>query len=222
MVRPIGFVRVTGIVLLSGLATACGSGGRDRDTPRPRPTIMSPNGEVLGTGDCRATFAAWLGRIDANRDGAVRRAEFIDDATAQFARMDLDHDGAVDPAELQRQRPPPGPPDGRRTAPTATRERTPYSSGGGFGDGPGGFGRPLAGTLGGSGFRPHGTGGYAGDFSLRPDPVMAADVNLDNRVTTAEFRERATRTFDRLDTNRDGVLSREELAADCAAYDDGR
>ncbi len=50
----------------------------------------------------------------------------------------------------------------------------------------------------------------------RPDPVMSADVNLDNRVTQEEFQAQAARTFASLDRNRDGHLSRDEVAATCA------
>jgi hypothetical protein len=49
----------------------------------------------------------------------------------------------------------------------------------------------------------------------RPDPVMSADVNLDNRVTQEEFHAQAVRTFASLDRNRDGHLSRDEVAATC-------
>ena len=59
-------------------------------------------------------------RADANNDGVVTRQEAIDQATARFDRMDLNHDGKLDKAELaqvrDRQRamrgdmPPPPPP----------------------------------------------------------------------------------------------------------------
>jgi hypothetical protein len=49
----------------------------------------------------------------------------------------------------------------------------------------------------------------------QPDPVMSADVNLDNRVTLEEFQAQAARTFASLDRNRDGRLSKDEVEASC-------
>ncbi len=44
---------------------------------------------------------------------------------------------------------------------------------------------------------------------------MSADVNLDNRVTLDEFQAQTARTFAALDRNRDGRLSKDEVAASC-------
>ena len=59
-------------------------------------------------------------RADTNGDGVITRQEVIDQATARFDRMDLNHDGKLDKTELaqirERQRamrgdmPPPPPP----------------------------------------------------------------------------------------------------------------
>lgn len=39
-------------------------------------------------------------RLDANGDGKVSKAEFVDGGAAQFARLDADKDGRIDKAEL--------------------------------------------------------------------------------------------------------------------------
>ena len=61
-------------------------------------------------------------RADANGDGVVSRQEAIDEATRRFDRMDANHDGKLDAAEMERMGPgrgmrgggdmPPPPPPG--------------------------------------------------------------------------------------------------------------
>jgi hypothetical protein len=48
------------------------------------------------------------------------------------------------------------------------------------------------------------------------DPVMSADTNLDNKVTLEEFMTYAQKKFLELDSNHDGVLSRDEVLARCS------
>ena len=40
-------------------------------------------------------------RADANGDGVITREEFVAQATQRFDRMDVNHDGKVDQAEMQ-------------------------------------------------------------------------------------------------------------------------
>lgn len=51
---------------------------------------------------------------------------------------------------------------------------------------------------------------------------MSADTNNDFKVTSQEFSVHAERTFIELDTNHDGLLSRDELLKTCARYGQGR
>jgi Ca2+-binding EF-hand superfamily protein len=51
-------------------------------------------------------MGAWFDRTDADRNGRVDRNEFVTDARRQFAVMDLDHDGTITPAELDKYRAP--------------------------------------------------------------------------------------------------------------------
>lgn len=45
-----------------------------------------------------------MGRADANGDGKVTRAEFLEAAGARFARLDANDDGALVAAELPRRK----------------------------------------------------------------------------------------------------------------------
>jgi hypothetical protein len=51
---------------------------------------------------------------------------------------------------------------------------------------------------------------WLGDANALPSP-FSVDANGDNRITLAELQAELARTFDRLDKNHDGVLTRAEL-----------
>jgi len=177
---------------------ACG-GGRDRTERGPPPTPISPNGEPLvagGTGaSCEMVLGQWFDAADLNHDGILDSAEFLADAMRWFAVMDINHDGAVTPDELTTLRlklvPPVAPP--KRGS---EEERAERGDRGGFL----GFGER-------SPRRP----------SERPDPVMSADLNLDNRVSAEEFRAQSERVFAGLDRKRDGRLAKDEVMVGCQA-----
>ena len=189
-------------VLILGAASLCAcGGGRDRDRAErgPPPAPISPNGEPLVGGgpgaSCEALLGQWFDAADLNHDGVIDSAEFMADANRWFAVMDINQDGAVTPDELTTLRlklsPPAAPP-----ARGSDEERAERGDRGGFL----GFGER-------SPRRP----------SERPDPVMSADVNLDNRVTPEEFQAQVARVFAGLDRNRDGRLTKDEVLVGCQA-----
>ncbi len=97
------------LLLAAGLS-ACAHHGRHRH-PSPPPLFYSPNGEPLNGGpldhpSCETAMAGWFGRVDANHDGRIDRNEFLADARAQFARMDVEHFGYLTSEELDRYRAP--------------------------------------------------------------------------------------------------------------------
>ncbi len=183
-------------VLLGALLAACGDGA----PPAPPPAPVSPNGEPLvgasgasGTPSCAAALPQWFAAADRDHDGSLDEAEFIADAARWFAVMDANGDGVVTPDELTQLRlklmPPVIAPEStqRERAEERRRERL------------GWFGGPPRRS--------------PNDL---PDPVMSADANLDNRVTWEEFQAQAARIFARLDRNRDGRLSKDEVLATCS------
>ena len=183
---------IVGVMLLGGVAlSACGSDRRPEAPPAP----VSPNGEPLGGpgANCPDALTRWFDTADVNHDGSLDQAEFMADATRWFAAMDSNHDGFVTPDELTTLRlklAPPKPPPARGSRDEEAE----------------GDRRERRGWFAGRGPRP---------TSDRPDPVMSADVNLDNRVSAEEFQAQALRVFGGLDRNRDGRLSKDEVLVGC-------
>jgi len=188
---------VVGILILGSVALgACGG----RDEPERPPPPVSPNGEPLVAGGpdatCEAALGRWFDAADLNHDGSLDTAEFLADAARWFAVMDANHDGAVTPDELTALRLKLTPPAPRpvRGSDEERAERSGRDRRGGF----------------------LGIGGEPRRLSAdRPDPVMSADLNLDNRVTEEEFQAQATRVFAGLDRNRDGRLTKDEVLVGC-------
>ena len=48
-------------------------------------------------------------------------------------------------------------------------------------------------------------------YLASPEPIVAADTNMDRGVTRAEFEQAADRRFKLLDANGDGAITRAEL-----------
>ncbi len=143
---------------------------------------------------CDAALAQWFDGVDANRDGRLDPTEFAADGARWFGVMDANRDGTVTPDELTALRLRLMPPVARPARGSTDDEASDRRRGSARGP----FGR--------GGRRPY----------EEPDPVMEADLNLDNRVTLDEFRAQSTRNFTALDSNRDGRLSKDEVVASCA------
>ncbi|MBB6251575.1 hypothetical protein [Nitrospirillum iridis] len=200
--RPSALIRP---VLLGGLVltAACSS-------HKTFYNVTTPLGQTLGrtTSEDAAKVAlrAWFIRVDTNQDGKLSREEFQAEADAVFNHYDLNGDGALNVTELEKVRqadrmaqlghdgPPGGPP--RQGGPDGTPPEGAPS--GGPGGGPGGG---MEGGMGGMG------GGGRGGV----DPIMAADTNVDFRVTRDEFRAYARALFEVIDANHDNLLTLEEI-----------
>lgn len=182
------------IAMLALALAACGHG----DPPEAPPTPVSPHGEPLvgaqpGTAGCVAALGTWFDGVDANRDGGLDRAEFMADGQRWFARVDENGDGSITPDELTVLRLRLLPPTVRGVETRGENMRQRYRD---------------------SDRRQRLFGPRAGPYD-RPDPVMSADVNLDNRVSAEEYQAQAARTFATLDRNRDGRLTKDEVAVGC-------
>ncbi|MEA1673855.1 EF-hand domain-containing protein [Nitrospirillum sp. BR 11163] len=160
-------------------------------------TVTTPLGQTLGrtTSEDAAKVAlrVWFNRVDTNQDGKLSRDEFQAEADAVFAHYDLNGDGALNVTELEKVR---------------QADRMALMGHGGPEGGPHGGpeGIPPDGPPGG-GHGPGGMGGGRGGV----DPIMAADTNLDFRVTRDEFRAYARALFEVIDANHDGQLTIEEI-----------
>jgi len=180
------------VVGLGLILTACGGG------PPPDPDAapqLSPFGEPLSGAErsCKTALTVWARRLGASHDGSLSRAEWMANAEAQFARMDLDHDGFITADELSDYRAP-------------FRPRPPRHKPGGFsGDG----GPPPRG------------GAPAHKNTSIADPVMSADTNLDFQVSRDEFRQQAASLFDQLDHDQSGRLELAEVQRFCLEDGEG-
>jgi Ca2+-binding EF-hand superfamily protein len=182
-------------------------------------TFISPMGEPFRTksGD-KPPEDVWFDRADKNGDGKITRAEFLTDAGHFFMALDVNHNGEIGPEEIQHYE--------DDVAPEVM----------GFGediDG-GGHARRHGGSVNhdsnaatdaegvvtsGDSSEPtpqehyDATGEGASRFSYLdlPEPVAAADTDFNRGVSPREFVAAANQRFDVLDSNRDGVLTRDEL-----------
>jgi hypothetical protein len=219
------------MLVVSGAATALAwtaaaqppGGGQ----PPHAQLFISPAGEPFRGHD---GFNAWLYNADTDHDGAVSAAEFRADALRFFKELDANGDGVIDGFEAQAYEHDVVPEITRFSfddAPSAggAGSRQP-PSGGGKGSG-GGGGR--GGGMGRGGGRGGGGGGGGQDaspgpppgaghegaarYSLinEPEPVSAADADVNGKVTLDEWMRATDRRFSLLDHDKTGRLTRESL-----------
>jgi hypothetical protein len=182
----------------------------------------------------------WFVGADKNGDGALSKAEFENDAARFFAILDRNHDGEINPDDIEyyetemvpeirvmeapggrggRSDPGPGGGGGGRRGGGSSGGGGMHG-GGGHGGGPGGGGMHSGGDTG-SGPGPGASdqqprafrrGAARYSYLAYPEPVTAADTNFNRGVSSAEFRAAADERFRLLDTNGDGAITRDELA----------
>jgi Ca2+-binding EF-hand superfamily protein len=177
--------------------------------------FISPMGEpIRARKPNEDTLARWFGQVDRNRDGFLTPDELQTDAQRYFTEvLDTNHDGQIDPEEiihyewtvapeiqvnsrLRRARAP------GEASPKDEAETGEERHGGGqrrdrerdrMDDGPQGAGRYALLNL--------------------PEPVAAADADLNRAITLQEFRQAALDRFNLLDKTHGGRLSLQALEA---------
>ena len=161
------------------------------------------------------TLALWFRQADRNGDGLLTADEMVADAGRFFAKLDTDHNGAIEPEELiayewevapeiqvssRRKRLPSDPPepaarqaDDDALPPSAHQlekeRRRDFALDGGL------------------------QGGARYSLLNIPEPVASADADFNRAITLAEFRQAALSRFQLLDTMHQGRLSFEQLQA---------
>ncbi|QNA85211.1 EF-hand domain-containing protein [Sphingomonas sp. So64.6b] len=209
-------------------APAAAPPGMAGERPHGR-LFISPMGEPF-RGD--KPVDRWFDGADTNHDGALDRQEFSRDAARFFAVLDRQHDGEIDPDDIDyyettmapeiRVR---GMAGGGRPGGGGGGKRR---GGGGGGHGGGGGGH-RGGGMGGSGGGDSAGGGDsssgggaarmtegkqgAAGFSYfdYPEPVTVADANFNRGVDPGEFESAAQHRFTLLDKNGDGKIEKDEL-----------
>jgi hypothetical protein len=165
--------------------------------------FVSPCGEPYrGKAADPYPVVLWFKQTDANHDGAVDKAEFRADHAGFFDALDADANGLIDGPEVTFYE--------SRVVPDVFHPEL--------------FGMTIGPIL--AQYAPQGTiknptrrqareyqGAAAYGLLAEPEPVRAADTDLNGRVTKQEFMEAADRRFARLDKNGDGKLDMAELPA---------
>jgi len=151
-------------------------------------------------------LARWFARADQNRDGVLTSEEMQADASRFFVTLDTDANGAIDPEELVRYEWEVAPEIQVNMKPRRSRgEKPAHEAGDDDGDRP----RPHPAAL-----DEHALQGAARYALLNiPEPVAAADFDLNRSITLAEFRQAAAERFRLLDADRAGRLSLAGLTA---------
>lgn len=159
--------------------------------------FLSPMGEPFRGGAGAANIDRWFAAADRNGDGALVLAEMEQDAERFFAALDTDGDGEIEPAEMARYE--------NEIAPEVQVGLQMRAGGVGDWRGRGSSRRRVAVYAKGI----EGAGRYA--FLNIPQPVIAADSDMNRGVSRAEFASAAGERFAMLDADRDGRLGRAEL-----------
>ncbi len=213
--------------LLAGVAVGQPS------APGPHPIysqlFISPCGEPYRAGDGDPyPEVLWFKQTDTNHDGAIDKAEFRADHAGFFDALDSDGNGLLDSAEIsfyENKVVPDVLHNERFGALTGGRliqvqlQGGPNAQQGGPALGPSGPAPDLGASRHRGGVPLEGAAAF--NFLREPEPILAADTNLDGRVTKAEFLEAADRRFKRLDRNGDGKLTPDELPMTAAQADAG-
>ena len=215
-------LRRAALIVMCSVLAACagddvpsrvGDGRAGSGPPRRLPNVfISPAGEPFRAASGEPyPVVQWFARVDANHDGRLSRAEFQADAAAFFAKLDANHDGVIDGLELQDYE--------QAVAPEilphieslhALEGMDPSLT---FGDPSTTETRPTRGRQGPGSKQPDPPRGVgvqgAAVYSLvnTPEPVAAADAQLDGRITRAEFAAAVDRRFDLLDKAGAGYLT---------------
>lgn len=223
--------------LLLALLLAGGAAAKDRAHAATGRLFISPMGEPFRSDLDGDPEAAWFAGADTDHDGRISATEFRADALRWFERLDQKHDGEIDPDDIDRYENELVPEIRVADAPRggggnrASSER-PGGRGGGTGGRGGGMGG-HGGGMGGGGFGSHrggSQGGDAGQDANRtpvaratrqgaarwsyldfPEPVTAADTNMNRGVDRTEMLAAAAERFATLDKNGDGYLDKREL-----------
>ncbi|WP_419814406.1 hypothetical protein [Glacieibacterium sp.] len=166
---------------------------------RARGTLfIAPSGEPFhGVVGETYPVVTWFARADADHDGKLTRSEFRRDFMSYFKVLDANGDGIVDAAEITRYE--------EELAPEVQVN---------FGGGPQFRSQPVPSSgdesEGGAKPRnlpdlPRGAGRYA--LINAPEPVVAADADLNRRISQAEYAASADRRFALLDPQDVGYLT---------------
>ncbi len=187
----------------------------DDDDDAPPNVFFSPHGQPF-----RAKTGApypvvdWFKQADKNTDGKIDRAEFLADAETFFGKLDLNHDGVLSRYEVRIYE--------HNIAPEILGGRVRVSLAGAARLWLAQVDRPGPIDPGGGGGSSDDTpekehldvsGQGAAPFGLfeEPEPLLAADLNLDGLIRKSNFLKVAGDHFSALDIDNEGFLTLTKL-----------
>jgi hypothetical protein len=196
-------------------AGAAGQQMQQASQHRLERVFISPMGEPFRSSSATDDpLVDWFRQADSNHDGSLSLLEFAQDSTRFFHALDSDHDGKIGFDEIHRYEWVVAPEIQVGWTPHIRRAGRSYDAGPSSGtpeatdaDDSGDVTTqqddPLSGLEG------------AGRFGLLniPEPVTAADTDLDHMISADEFAAAAVSRFQLLDTNHDRQLELAELEA---------
>jgi Ca2+-binding EF-hand superfamily protein len=182
-------------------------------TGRGGPPFISPMGEPFRSRTAgEDTLGDWFRQADRNHDGFLTIDEMQADADRFFAKLDLDHNGEIEPEELVQYESEIAPEI--QVTSKLRRARTAGSPPVQADSDERGHGRWRPDRNTGDGYELGGLQGGARYALLNiPEPVAAADTDFDRAISLSEFRQAAIVRFQLLDTSHGGRLSLTELGA---------
>lgn len=184
---------------ISAAALALGAGALYAAAPQ------GPAGDVTWA-EARAKADEMWAKLDVNKDGKIDQADRDAKVMQKFDEIDTNHDGSISRDEfLARHNAMRGP---RADAPGAGPGAGPDESHRGH---RGGRGGPEGRGPGGPGMHGAMMGGMMGGPGMMM--LHMADANKDGVVTKAEYDTAVKAHFDKVDTNHDGKISKEERKA---------
>ena len=193
--------------------------------PAAGPTLfVSPMGEPFRAPSREAALELWFAGADSDGDGALGADEVRRDAERFFASLETDKDGEIDPPEMTRYESEIAPEIRLGRGPMTRREivrmRREEENEAARNMVLPGFRHIRGGDRYGGSEEFEGAGRYG--LINMPQPVMAADADLNRGVSAAEFSAAAGARFLMLDTDRNGKLTRAELIAQLPRIDPRR
>ena len=204
--------------VLMFLAAAQASTSSDGGSPivvtgRGGVPFISPLGEpIRARTPNEDTLARWFNHVDRNHDGFLTPDELVADAERYFAMLDTNHDGEIDPDELARyewQVAPEIQVNSRLRRARAPGEPAPKVESEASADG-----KDQARQRRQRNNADYGLQGAARYALLNlPEPVAAADADLNRAVTLPEFKQAALQRFQLLDKQHAGRLTLQVLEA---------
>jgi len=199
-----------------------------QDAPKPPgDSPRRPDGPPPAGGDMKARLEEFIKKMDTNGDGKVSKEEFLSQekqqAEERFAKIDANGDGTVDKLEMEEA--------GRKMREARGGLSSPGAPAPG-GEAKGGFRRPEGASEGGVRPRPEGENKREGN----PVPAPGAEgsprpggfaqggggmgggigevfrrVQEKGSVTKEEYQKISEEQFGKLDSNKDGKITKEEL-----------